>query len=69
LVNVIYLPIYSRYGILSFMISIVYIGSFFLIQLSIYVMITVCTQYEIKFELEIQNKELNCNCLETSDWR
>ena len=54
---IIYFPIYSRYGILSLMASIVYVLFFGLFYLNIYLMITVCTKVEIKFELEVEKKK------------
>eukprot|EP00828_Plagiopyla_frontata_P007102 TRINITY_DN1326_c0_g1_i3.p1 TRINITY_DN1326_c0_g1~~TRINITY_DN1326_c0_g1_i3.p1 ORF type:complete len:398 (+),score=29.29 TRINITY_DN1326_c0_g1_i3:828-2021(+) len=55
-VTVFFLPLYSRYGILSFLASIIYIIFFFIFYLHIYIMISVCTKIENKFEKEVENK-------------
>ena len=58
---ILYLPVYSRYGILSVMASIVYVLFFGLFYINIYLMITVCTKVEIKFELEVEKKKTTNN--------
>ena len=58
---VIYLPVYSKYGILSVLASIVYLMFFGLFYVNIYLMISVCTKVELKFELEVENKKAEKN--------
>ena len=52
-----FLPIYSRYGILSFLASIVYILFFGVFFLHIFLMVSVCTKVENKFEKEVEKKQ------------
>ena len=58
-VSIIFFPMYSRNGILSFLASIIYVGVFLLFCIHIYVMISVCTKVEIKFEKEVEKKTIN----------
>ena len=58
-VSIIFFPMYSRNGILSFLASIIYVGVFLLFYIHIYVMISVCTKVEIKFEKEVEKKTIN----------
>ena len=69
--TIIYLPIYSKYGILSVLASIVYLLLFGLFYLNIYFMITVCTKVESKFELEVEHKKAKkneLNMLDSKTW-
>jgi len=54
--TIIYAPVYSRYGILSFLASIISIGMFALFYCYIFVMITICTQVEMKYETQAERQ-------------
>ena len=56
-----YPPLYSKYGILSFLASIIYLLFFGLFYVNTYLMITVCTKVELKFELEVEKKKAEKN--------
>jgi len=62
-----YLPVHTRNGILSVLASIVYLLFFGLFLFHIYLMITVCTKVELKFELEVENKKVDENELNFLD--
>jgi len=53
--------VYTRNGILSVLASIVYLLFFGIFVLHIYLMITVCTKVELKFELEVEKKKADEN--------
>ena len=65
---------YSRNGILSFLVSCIYITVFLLFYIHVYVMISVCTKVEIKFEKEVEKKTINnenceLNYLNSNNWK
>ena len=71
-ITIIFFPMYSRYGILSFLASIIYVAFFVLFYFHIYVMISVCTKVEMKFEREVEQKVINSdelNYLNSTDWK
>ena len=71
-ITIIFFPIHSRYGILSFLASIIYVAFFVLFYFHIYVMISVCTKVEMKFEREVEQKAINSdelNYLNSTDWK
>ena len=55
-ISIIYFTINCRNGILSFLAGIVYISFFLLFYFHTYVMISVCTSCELKFEREVEKK-------------
>ena len=54
-ISIVYFPIYSKYGILSVLSSVVYLLLFGIFCLNIYLMITVCTKIEVKFEMKVED--------------
>lgn len=73
LITIVYLPVYSRNGILNLFVSILYIWAFALFNYYIYVMISICTVNEIKYEKEVLkitfDEKCELNYLNSPDWK
>lgn len=62
-----HLPVNTRNGILSVLASIVYLLFFGIFFIHTYLMITVCTKVELKFEIEVEKKKADLNQLNLLD--
>lgn len=68
-ISIFFFTVNSRYGILSFLASIVYILFFIVFYLHIYLMISVCTKVELKFEREVEKKKITEQNIDPNKWK